>query len=195
MPPTGKSVLLLCATSAPVRTFRNYVGHLRKGCALLGDSPDCETKAVYAESDVLRKARKGTFKSQNFLFMSGIFNLADFLGCDRAFALLAFISSLFPLMVPSEALLLRRAFRDDPIGEPVNQSEKALVGRGALSIKLACRKNLEGGRMIRRNCICEVTIPRSACPPRGICHRIRDRVNAGAFCPPSYNKNNFNRRL
>ena len=54
-------------------------------------------------------------------------------------------------MVPYEAILLRMAFRDDPIGEPVNQSDKALVGvrsfkgAGALLIKMDWRKNLEGG--------------------------------------------------
>ena len=53
-------------------------------------------------------------------------------------------------MVPSEALLLRRDFRDDPIGAPADQSEKALIGvmsfmeTEPLSIKLSWRKNLEG---------------------------------------------------
>ena len=61
--------------------------------------------------------------------------------------LLAFISFLFSLRVPSEALQLRRAFHDDPISEPVGQSEKALIGvrkflgPDALIIKMARRMN------------------------------------------------------
>ena len=56
-----------------------------------------------------------------------------------------------PLRVPSEAIQLRRAFHDDPISEPVDQPEKALIGVGkftgsdALVIKMDWGKNLEGG--------------------------------------------------
>ena len=160
MPPTEKSVLLWSATFAPGRTFRNYVGRLRKVRSLLGSPSDCATKAAYAAADGLRKARKGTFKFPNFLFATNISNLVDFLGWDRGFTLLAFVSFLSPLRVPSEALLLRMAFRDEPIGEPVNRPEKALAGVrsfkgvGALVIKMSWRENLEGGCILKRTCIC-----------------------------------------
>ena len=116
MPPTEKSVLLWIATFPPGRTFRNYVGNHRKGRALLGAATDWATKAAYAEADGLREARNGTFKFPNFLFAADIFNLVNFLGWGREFSLFAFISFLFSLRVPSEALLLRRDFRIDPIG-------------------------------------------------------------------------------
>ena len=122
MPPTEGSSLLLIATFAPGRTFKNYIAHLRKGCALLGAPSDWATKAVYSAADGLMKARKGTFKFPNFLFLADIFNLVEFLGWDREFALLAFISFLFSPRVPPEALLLMGAFRGDPIGEPATQS-------------------------------------------------------------------------
>ena len=67
-PHTEKSFLLRSATCAPGRTFRNYVGHLRKGCALSGAPSEWETKAVCAAAVALRKAKKGKFKSPNFLF-------------------------------------------------------------------------------------------------------------------------------
>ena len=67
------------------------------------------------------------------------------------FAQLISIASLFPLIIPSEALQLRRAFADDPIAAFITQSEKALIGArpfgrtDALVIKLSWRKNLDGG--------------------------------------------------
>ena len=70
MPPTERSVLMWSATFAPGRTFLDYIAHLRKGRALLGDPSDWATKAVYSAADGLRKAKKGTFKFPNSLFMA-----------------------------------------------------------------------------------------------------------------------------
>ena len=169
------------------------------GFSLVWASPDWETKAVYAAADVLRKARHRASESHNFRFTAGGFDLDDFLGWDREFALLAFASFLFPLMVPSEAPLRRRAFRDDPIGEPVNQSDNALVGlrsfkgADALVIKLARRKNLEGGAFS------------SALSFLGNIHPVRHALltgfGRGLGCEfgfalfPSYAKNNSDRHL
>ena len=116
MPPTEKSVLAWIATFAPGSTFMNYPVNLRKGRSLLGASPDWATNAVYAASEGLRKSTIWAFKSPNFLFVADISNLVDFLGWGREFAPLAFISFLFPLSVHPDALPLRGAFRDDPIG-------------------------------------------------------------------------------
>ena len=85
--------------------------------------------AVCSEADGLRIEKKGKFKFPNFLPMGDIFKLVEFLGRDREFALLSFISFLCPLGVPPGALLLRGAPRDGPIGVPVSKSEKSLIGR------------------------------------------------------------------
>ena len=96
----------------------------------------------------------------NFLFMADVFDLVEFLGWGSEFALLSFSSFLCPLRVPSDALQLRSAFHDDPIADPVAQSEEALIGvrtfkgQEALVIKMAWRENLEGGRILKRTCIC-----------------------------------------
>ena len=203
MPPTERSVLLRSATFAPGRTFKNYISHLRKGRgrALLGAPSDWATKAAYASTEGLRKARKGTSKFPNILFMADVFNLSEFSGRCSEFALLASISLLFAPRVPSVALHLRMAFRDDPIAGHVGQSEKALIcvrafkGRDALVIKMAWRKNLEGGCVIKRTCIFCPDLSHPACPPRGVWPRIRGRINAGSLCFSSYFKNNFNQHL
>ena len=202
MPPTERSVLLWSATFAPGRTFKNYIAHLRKGCALLGAPSGWATKAVYPAAEGLRKAKKGTFAFANFLFMTDVFSLVGFLGWGSEFALLAFISFLSPLRVPSDALRLRRAFRDDPISEPVGQHEKALIGvrvfkgPGVLVVKTACGGgHLEGGRMLKPTCVCSHDFPQADPPPHGIWPRTRARISAGSLCLPSYAKNNFNRQL
>ena len=83
--------------------------------------------AAYAEADGLRKETKGISISPNFLYMSDIFRLADFLVRDSEFTLLEFIAFLSPLRLPSETLLLRADFRDGPIWGPATQSERLLI--------------------------------------------------------------------
>ena len=152
----------------------NYIAHLRKGCALLGAPSGWATKAVYSAAEGLREAKKGAFKFPSFLFMADVFSLVDFLGRGSEFALLAFISFLFSLRVPSEALQLRRAFRDDPISGPVGQPEKALIwvrvfkGSDALVIKMDWMGNLEGGCILKRTCICSPGFSQVAFPPAGL---------------------------
>lgn len=82
--------------------------------------------------------------------MGGIFKMIDFLSWDREFDQLIFLA-FYPLRVPSEALEILRAFKGDPIGEPVNQCDKGLIGVGTfkgvdvLAIELEWRTNLSGG--------------------------------------------------
>ena len=173
MPPTEKSVLLWSATFAHGRSFSNYIAHLRKGCSLLGDPSDWATQTVYSAADGLMKAKKGPFKFPNFLFVKDVFALVEFLRSGSEFALVAFIFFLFSIRVPSDALQLRRAFRDDPISEPVDQPEKALIGvrkfmgSESLVIKTAWGKNLEGRCIPKRTCICSRGGFQIACPPAG----------------------------
>ena len=112
MPPTERSVMARGALFAPGKSFRNYIGHLRKGCILLGCDANWAAKAIYAAASGLRKARKGVFKFPNFSLSKDVFRIVDFLLWDREFDQLIFLAFLFPHRVPSEALALRRAFRD-----------------------------------------------------------------------------------
>ena len=63
-------------------------------------------------------------------------------------------------MSPSDALHLRMAFADDPIAEFVDQPTKVLIGvrkiddADFLVVKLSWRKNLDGGCILKRACLC-----------------------------------------
>ena len=106
--------------------------------------------------------------------MTDVFALAEFLGWVSEFALFAFISFLFSLRVPSDALQLRRAFRYDPISDPAGKPEKALIGvrvfkgSDALVIKMDWMGNLEGGCILKRTCICSPGFSQVAFPPAGL---------------------------
>ena len=83
----------------------------------------------------------------------------------------------------------------------MSQSENGLIGGrsfrgvGALFIKLAWGKNLEGVASSNAHAFAPHSSGRKeAFPPHGIWTRVRDRTNDGALCFPSYNKNNFNMR-
>ena len=146
----------------PGRTFRNYLGHLKKGCMMAGADLEWFTPGVKAASDGLRRAKRSHFAFPNFLFASDIFFTISTLGWGGMFCQLIFTTFLFSLRVPSEALLLRRAFADGPISEFISQDEKALIGvlpfrgTGALITKLSWRGDLEGGCILKRTCLCNL---------------------------------------
>ena len=203
MPPSQETVLMWSATFADGRTFRNYVGHLKKGCLLGGFTLEWCTPAVKAASDGLRRAKRGHFAFPNFLYTKDIFRIISALGWEAVFSQLVFIAFLFSLRVPSEALQLRRAFADDPISEFVFQEEKALIGvrpfegSVALIIKLSWRKNLDGGCVLRRPCLCNLRSRLGAriCPPHRIWPLIKSRVDPGEPIFSQFTKNNFNTNL
>ena len=127
-PSSEYSVVLRSSAFAPGKTFGNYAWHLRKGCNLVNASTDWFPPRVETVAKGLRQAKKGMFKFPNFLYKKDIFSIISALGWERMFSKLIFIAFLFSLRGPSEALLLRRAFIDDPISEFVPQDEKALIG-------------------------------------------------------------------
>ena len=201
-PPSEDLVALWSSTFVPGKTYGNYVGHLKKGCNLVNVTTDWFSPRIRAISKGLRQAKKGTFKFPNFLYSKEIFSIISTLGWERMFSQLIFIAFLFSLRIPSEALILKRAFRDDPISEFAPQDEKALIGvrkfKGVdtLVIKLGWRKNLAGGCILRRVCLCdESSLGRRICPPHRVWPLIRDRTQAGETLFSQYTKNNFNRNL
>ena len=131
-PPSDDSVVLWSPTFAPGKTYGNYVGHLRTGCNLVNVSTDWFSSRAKSVAKGLRQARKGMFKFPNFLYSKDIFAIISALGWERMFSQLIFISFLFPLRIPPDALILKRAFGGDPIIEFVPQGEKALIGSGNL---------------------------------------------------------------
>ena len=124
-----------------------------------------------------QEGTEGDFKSPIALLAEDVFKMIDFPCRGREFTQLIFLSCLFPReSSPPEALALRRAFRGDPIGQPVRQNEKGLIwvrtfeGVGALVIKLTWRKNFVRGCILKRIRLCSSKKPgaKAACPPVGL---------------------------
>ena len=203
LPATEDSVLLWGSSFRPGRTFGNYLGHLRKGCLVFGSSLDWDTTAVRSVAKGLKSAHRIPFKFPNFIYTQDIFTIVNSIGWQSEFAQIRFISFLFPLRVPSEALLMIRAFSDDPIERFVPQADKVLIGTRSwngidcLIIKMSWRKNLTGGCILRRPCLCEDSNLRAQriCPPHRIWPLLAERVSSGERVFPSFRKNNVNQLL
>ena len=115
----------------------------------------------------------------------------------------AFLSFLLSFRVPSEALQLRRAYADDPLTVFSPQREKAIIGvrfdgdEPFLIVKLAWRKNLPGGCILRHPCFCNLTNAKAKKlrPVHIFWKNIRSRVAPGAQLFVAVNRRNFNRTL
>ena len=172
-PATEDNALMWGSTFKPGRTYRNYLAHLRKACLLIDSSLEWHTPRVRKVARGLKQGRRIAFQFPNFLYTQDLFTIINKLGWGSRFAQLSFISFLFPLRIPSEALFLRRAFSGDRINEFSPQNDKVLVGVrefkgcGCLIIKMTWRKNLEGECLLRRPCLCEESLGggRRLCPP------------------------------
>ena len=81
------------------------------------------------------------------------------MGGPGIFSQLILISYLFPIRVPPDPRHLRKEISDGTIAEYVAQLTKALAGvrkidgSDLLIIKLAWRKNLDGGFILKRPCL------------------------------------------
>ena len=202
-PPSEDTILLWGSTFKPGRTFRNYLSHLRKACLLTGSDFQWDTSAVHAVARGLRSAQRIPFKFPNFIYAQDLFTIINSSGWRSEFAQLCFTAYLFSLRIPSEALTMKRAFLDDPIGEFVPQADKVLIGvrewKGVecLIVKMSWRKNLGGGCILKRPCLCNDDNPkaRRICPPHRFWPLILERTSSGEHTFPSFSKNNVNRLL
>ena len=99
----------------------------------------------------LRAADKGRFRFPNFIRSELVIRVINFEPMNSRFAQLAFFAYLFALRVPSEALILRRAFEDDILELEAPQLEKELIAarevgsQTLIKLKLTYRKNLPTG--------------------------------------------------
>ena len=148
----------------------------------------------------LKRERDTSFRFHNFANRDILLIILTLEGWSSQFLQAAVLSFLFSLRVPSETLLLHRAFGDEPIIAFTKQSTKARIGvRIAnnipiLVIKFSFRMNLPRGCTIRRPCICTMrgTRPQPFCPIHAIWEIIRRRVRPGGALVPALSSRNFN---
>ena len=160
-----------------------------------------DSAIVRSISRGLENSQDRSFAFPNFFFSKDLTALLDHEGPDSPFFQVAYMSYLFSLRVPSEALTMKRAFRDDPLTEFVPQTDKVLIGirtyeaTDLLVVKFAYRKNIRGGCVLFRPCICAEPDcrARTLCPLHAIWPRIRDRTLAGGLLFPMFSPCSLNR--
>ena len=203
LPPSEENVVLWGSCFRPGRTFRNYLGHLKKACLLAECAFEWYSTAVREIARGLKFAKQVSFKFPNFIYTQDLFKIINSLGWEDEFAQLAFISFLFSLRIPSEALVMKRAHRRERLEEFSPQHEQVLIGVRSCSkidcliVKMNRRKNLSGGCILKRACLCsdDSSKAKKICPPHRIWPIIAQRVNVGGLIFPTHTRHNINRIL
>ena len=157
-PPTARELVIWSRCFRCAGTFGNYLGHIRLGCQLLGvDGSACSDPSVRrAKSGIVKS---GAFKSRPRLFIKedevqklvGIYE-SEGEPADWKAVMLFLATYVFLLRLPSEALHMTRGSSD---GEP--KGHPAIIRRvdeNTVELRLARRKNLPNGSVLRRKCWC-----------------------------------------
>ena len=172
-------------------TFSNYVGYIRKVCFFLGESLAWDAAAVSNVIEALKLQGAGKYRSPNFIRSDFALRVLVRDSRGTILAQICYISFLFALRVPSEALQIRRAYMDDDLTSFDPVKDRALIAlRGPpscpkLVLRLARRKNLAHGCILPRPCFCEPSPSKAAklCPVHAIWPAIAALVKPGASFP------------
>ena len=183
-PAQADTILRRIGLFRPTRTFAQYLSHVVKACILLHQPTDWMSPAIKSVARGLASAQDLSFQFQNYVFADDLLKLAKSVKLDNDFGLVCFFSSLLLLRVPSEALLMRRSDDSDKITEPPPRKHKILVAVRAVKgaplfvAKLAWRKNMRHGCILRRPCLCDEKAPmaRTLFPVHQIWPRIEQRA-------------------
>lgn len=165
LPPTVDDILAWSRLFRCDGTFTNYLGYLRLGCELLHFS----TEAL--DSDAVRRAKRTVRKKRAFVPRERMFiqrpvvaqmvSLAASGAEGRTLVMLFVCCYAFMLRLPSEGLPIIRGGVGFDAGDSHPQAVMYLDG-ATLCLKLARRKNLPEGALLRRSCwcsSCKVTCP------------------------------------
>lgn len=171
----------------PGRTFSNYVGYVHKACHYLEQTLAWDTPAVKNVVAALKPTGSGKFRFPNFTRSEFRAKILAKETRGGAFAHLSFIAFFYSLRGPSDALILRRAYKGDgltgysPMRSPALIGHRGLMGNECLVIRFARRKNLPNGRMLSRPCFCKLADPsaKRLFPVRAIWPLIATRVKCG----------------
>ena len=113
----------------------------------------------------------------------------------------AYLSFLFSIRAPSATLQLAIASPNEKLLKFSPQGPKSLIchrtyrDTAAMVIKFRFRKNVRGGCILIRPCLCTMVSPpnRTFCPVHGFWATNRGRLTPGAFCsqtlPPTTSTN------
>ena len=184
-------------------TFSNYVGYVRKACHYLEHPLSWDTPAVRNIVAALKLLGSGKFRFPNFIRSELVAQVIKKESRDAPFAQLSYISFLYALRLPSEALTLRRSFVNDdltgyaPMKSPVLIGLREMLGNECLVIRFERRKNLPNGCILSRPCFCKLADPaaRKLCPVHSLWPAIAARVKCGELLFPAFSAQNVNRTI
>ena len=127
-PPSATIVARWSAIFSPGKTYSLYLGHLNKACQLLEIDSSWRTDTVKAIAKGLANKPTGEERFRNSLTPSLLGRLIRAESWESAFSRLCYVSYLFLLRLPSEALPLTRALTDEQLLSPEAPSSGAVIG-------------------------------------------------------------------
>ena len=202
-PPSADVVLQWSAVFSPGRTFGMYVSHLDKACQLLGFSSDWRSSAVTGAIKGLANAMDLSLKFDNYMNLTLFRRVITAETLSTDFGKFMYLSFLFVLRGPSEALPAQRAPLTTKLDSKILQAEKALLGLRKLAdgsirliLKLNKRKNFRGSVPLMRPCFCgsQHFVSNGLCPVHDFWPLVA-HLAPKAFIMPSLQKSNLNRIL
>ena len=158
-PVTTSTVRRWGAAFNPGKTFAQYTAHLRKASILLHYPTDWFSEEIRAISRGLRNAQDRSLAFPNYITSGWAIMIIHFEGRFAPMDMVAYLSYLFPLRVPSATIRLERASPSIKLTTFAPQIPKAIIGTDALNrtpvlvIKFRCRKNIRGGCILIRPCL------------------------------------------
>ena len=202
-PPSEGIVLQWSSIFGSTATFGLYVQHLLKACQLVGATTEWLSASIRSIARGLKRNRDISFRFHNFADFAMLLELLALEGWRSPFVRAAMLSFLFSLRVPSETLLLRRAYGNEPLLSFCRQETKARIGVrisnsvNILVAKFSYRKNIPSGCILRRPCICapKTSAPHPFCPVHILWHHIRRTTLPGEHLFPELTQRNFNPTL
>ena len=203
-PPRAENVLRRSTFFKPVGTFGNYLAHLPKACQLLQIPPTWMSCAVRGVAKGLENAQDLSLKFGNYMFKPLSRSLMNHEPLRTECGRLFYLSYVFILRLPSEALPARRAAAGASLltRHPLpRQSVLGLRsmpdGQQCLVLKLRTRKHVRSGAVLFRPCFCSGAVLASAgiCPIHDFWRIVVESYAQDSPLFPSLIKRNINRIL
>ena len=158
------------------------------------------TPAITSLCKGTKLASKGEVRFPNFITGDIVIRIMHREKHSGEFGQLAFIAFLCALRVPSEAWPLRRAYTSDNLDGFAPLDGQAIIGlRGpptapVLTLRLASRRNLPHGCILKRPCLCDIAkcVEHKPFPVHFLWPVIRARVAPPGLIFPTYTRRNVN---
>ena len=191
------------ATFRCTPTFGLYLNHVKKAAVLLGQDTSWHDTEMKAIAKGLANAQDKSFAFSNYVFSQDLMGILEWETWHSPLAQVAFLSYLFSLRVPSETLHLRKATKYDKLLKFEPQEQKVLMGiqrmddTEVLVAKFRFRKNMRGGCILIRPCLCAETHDkaRAICPIHTFWPLVAKNCGAHELLFPKLYANSVNQQL